>query len=265
MYSWIHQSQNRKNHQAGVQSVRLSPFSRRSKDFVKDRILNQYTKQLIIGYWSLTAVLFVIGLLMLVFATPAESAFGPVQRIFYIHLPAAICMFVAAFSLFVASAGFLWTRSMKWDDLADTSGKVTVLLCSIVLFTGMVWGKSEWGTWWTWSPRLTLSLILWILYVVYLIIRPSVHTPTRRANICAIYGLAAFIDVPIVYASVKLMPDIHPSSVQLEPAMQLTLLVWSAAVPLMMIGLIAAGYSLNRKRRALGSQSEIIKSPGETT
>lgn len=203
------------------------------------------------GYWALTGAMFIGGLLMLVSLTPTEGPFGPVQKIFFIHLPTAICMFVAAFALFVASAGYLWSRSIWWDDLALASGKVTVLLCTIVLFTGMIWGKSEWGQWWAWSPRLTFSLVLWILYIVYLVIRPTIKSPSRRATISAVYGLAAFIDVPLVYVSVKLIPDIHPSSIELNHPMRLTLLVWSIAIPMMMIGLVASAYSLNRRIRAL--------------
>lgn len=201
-------------------------------------------------YWVITGLLFVIGLCMLAFYTPTETVFGPVQRIFYIHLPTAICMFAAASTLFVSSASYLWSRCDKWDDLAASSSKVTVLLCTIVLFTGMVWGKSEWGHWWSWTPRLTFSLVLWILYITYLAIRPMIKSPTRRATICAVYGLAAFVDVPLVYVSVKLMPDIHPSSFELESGMKLTLFVWSLALPLMVFGLITVGYTLNRQSRA---------------
>jgi len=228
----------------------LQPVSQLKHSFKEGFVLTTHRKALTTGYWILTGLLFVCGLIMLVVA-PAQTAFGPAQRIFYIHLPAAICTFLAALVLFVASVGYLWSRSIKWDDLASSAAKVTVLLCTVVLLTGMIWGKSEWGLWWTWSPRLTFSLVLWILYLAYLIIRPMIQSPTRRATICAVYGLAAFIDVPLVYVSVKLMPDIHPSSVELEPTMQLTLLVWFIAIPLLTAGLIAAGSSLNTQQRTL--------------
>jgi heme exporter protein C len=212
--------------------------------------------KLFCGYWTLTLVLFVVGLVILVVYTPTETSMGPVQKIFYIHLPVAISMFLAAFTLFIASVAYLWQRSMKWDDLAEASGKITVLFCSVVLLTGMIWGKSAWGQWWTWSPRLTFSLVLWLLYIVYLMIRPMIESPTRRATVSAVYGLAAFLDVPLVYISVKLMPDIHPSSIELEPAMKLTLLVWSFPVPMLMGGLIMMRYKLNRRVRALAAHDK---------
>jgi heme exporter protein C len=212
------------------------------------------TGRFLYGYWTTTILLMALGLVMLVLYTPNESSLGPVQKIFYLHLPSAITMFLAASSIFVSSVGYLWSRSIWWDDLAHASGEVTVLLCTVVLFTGMIWGKSEWGHWWTWSPRLTFSLVLWGLYVVYLVVRHMIADQTRRATICAVYGLVAFIDVPLVYVSVKLMPDVHPSSIKLEPSMQLTLLVWSVFIPLLMSGLIYTRFRLCQRIRMLPFQ-----------
>lgn len=203
------------------------------------------------GYWIATLASFAGCLLMLVLYTPVESTMGPVQKIFYLHLPVAINTFAAALVLFVASMGYLWQRSLHWDDLAVAAGKVTVLYASVVLVTGMVWARSAWGMWWTWSPRLTFSLVLLLLYAVYVLIRPAFESPQRRALVCAVYGIAAFVDVPVVYLSVKLMPDIHPSSIALAPPMKLTLLAWFVPVTLLMAGLIRERYRLNRRQRAL--------------
>lgn len=216
---------------------------------------------LIALYWGLTGSLFAGTVLMLAFYTPTESTMGPVQKIFYLHLPVAINTFVAAFIVFLASAGYLWQRTMWLDDLAAAASKVTVLFCAIVLLTGVFWGKAAWGSWWTWSPRLTFSLVLFLLYVVHLMIRPAIESPQRRAVVSAVYGVAAFLDVPLVYFSVKLMPDIHPSSIQLESAMKWTLLAWFAPVTLLMFGLIAARYRLHRRARALDEQLQQTKGP----
>jgi heme exporter protein C len=212
-------------------------------------------------YWLLTAALFAACLVMLLAYTPVEKTMGPVQKIFYLHLPVAINTFAAALVVFIASIGYLWQRRMWWDDLAAAAGKVTVLFCAIVLLTGMVWGRSAWGVWWTWSPRLTFSLILFLLYVVYLMIRPSVESPQRRAAVSAVYGIAAFIDVPLVYLSVKMMPDIHPSSIALEPEMKLTLAAWFVPVTLVMVGLLVARFRLNRRLRALDGSPVVSDVP----
>ncbi len=202
------------------------------------------------GYWLSTITLFVATTIMLVAYTPVEQSMGPVQKIFYIHLPVAINTFVAAFVMFIASVGYLWQRRLWWDDLAAAAGQVTVLFCSVLLLTGILWGRSAWGQWWTWSPRLTFSLVLWLLYVVYLVLRPAIESPRRRAIVSALYGSAAFLDVPLVYLSVKLIEDIHPSSIALAPEMKVTLLAWFVPVTLLMAGLITARYKLNRVIRA---------------
>jgi heme exporter protein C len=206
-------------------------------------------RMLIRAYWAATIALFAAVLLMVVFYTPTERTMGAVQKIFYLHLPVALNTFAAAFIVFIASIGYLWHRTLWWDDLAAAAGKVTALFCAVVLITGMFWGRSAWGVWWTWSPRLTFVLVLFLLYIVYVLMRPAIAPPHRRAVIAAVYGVLAFLDVPLVYLSVRLLPDIHPTSISLEPAMRLTLLAWFLPVTLLMAGLVAARYSLNRGAR----------------
>jgi heme exporter protein C len=158
-------------------------------------------------------------------------------------------------------------RSAWWDELASASGRVAVQLCSVVLITGMIWGRSAWGQWWTWSPRLTFSLVLWLLYVVYLTIRMSVESRERRAVVSAVYAIIAFLDVPLVYLSTRLMVDIHPASITLAWPMKLTLAVWFVPVSLLAAGLILWRFNLNQRQRALTntSRSEHRPGPGPTT
>jgi heme exporter protein C len=202
-------------------------------------------------FWLLLLAGFAAATARVFLGTPIEQTMGPIQKIFYLHLPVALNTFLACAVSCVASVGYLWQRRMWWDDLASAAARVAVLLCSIVLLTGMLWGKSAWGQWWTWSPRLTFSLVLWLLYVVYLMIRPSVPSPRRRAIVSAVYGVIAFLDVPLVWLSVRLMPqDIHPASITLAPAMKLTLTFWFLCVTLLTIGLLSAGYRVASARRA---------------
>jgi heme exporter protein C len=196
------------------------------------------------AYWLVTLALTLAAVAMVVFYTPDEATMGPIQKIFYLHLPVAICTFLACLVCFIASIGYLTQRKFWWDDLAAASARVSVQLCSVVLLTGMLWGQ-----WWTWSPRLTFSLVLWLLYVVYLMIRLSIESPQRRAVISAVYGLVAFLDVPLVYLSVRLMPDIHPTSISLATPMKLTLAAWFVPVILLTAGLIVARFNLNRRQQ----------------
>ena len=208
-------------------------------------------------YWFVTAAMFAGAVVMLVVYTPEEKTMGQVQKIFYMHMPVALNTFLACLVSFIASIGYLWQRKLWWDDLAVAAVKVAVVFCSVVLLTGMIWGRSAWGAWWTWSPRLTFSLVLWLLYVVYLIIRPSIGTGDRRAVVCAVYGLVAFLDVPLVYISVKLLPDIHPQSIGLAPEMKYTLLAWFVPVTMLAAGLVVSRYRLHRKESMLEQDASI--------
>jgi len=206
---------------------------------------------------------------MLFYYAPVEATMGPIQKIFYVHLPFAINAFVACLVAFIGGVGYLWQRRMKWDDRSAAAAQVAVLMCTVVLITGMIWGRYAWGKWWVWSPRLTFSLLLWLLYVVYMILRPSIESRQRRAAVCAVYAIAAFLDVPLVYLSVKLMPDIHPSSITLAPEMKLTLAVWFVPVTLLTFGLVVALERRNRLAReradAANADSAWSLSEGETT
>ncbi len=203
-------------------------------------------RTLIILYWLVTAATFALGLWMSFGYAPREETMGDVQRIFYLHLPVAINTFLACFVVFIAAVGYLWQRSSVWDDLADAAARVAVLFGAVVLLTGMIWGHSAWGVWWTWSPRLTFSLALWLLYVVYLVLRSSIESRQKRAMIGSVYALIAFLDVPLVYFSTRIIPEIHPTSVTLEPQMKTTLAFWFLPVTLLCVGLIVARFRLAR-------------------
>ncbi len=211
------------------------------------------------AYWLMVLVLFAAAAIMLSMYTPTDQiqnqdgsvTDNPIQKIFYVHLPSAINSLLACLVVFVASAGYLWGQRAWWDDLALAGAKVAVLLCSVVLLTGMIWGHYSWfpkGQWWTWSPKLTFSLILWLLYVVYLILRPSIESQRRRALVSAVYGIAAFLDVPLVYLSAKMMPDIHPAALPMSPEMKLTLAVWFVPVTLLTAGLIVEAFNAHRRK-----------------
>ena len=211
-------------------------------------------------YWAITMASLAGATAMLRVYTPVEATMGPIQKVFYVHLPSAINAFAACLLVCVASVGYLAQRKTAWDDLGAAAAKVAVILCTVMLLSGMVWGRYAWGKWWTWSPRLTFSLLLWLLYVVYLIIRSSIESPRQRATVAAVYGVVAFLDVPLVWLSVRLMPDIHPTSVTLAPEMKLTLAVWFLPVTLIMIGLVGGFYRAARQRAL---RRQMLQAEGE--
>ena len=213
------------------------------------------------AYWLVTTGLVVVGLALVAWYVPDKGEPGWVHKVFYFHLPVALTMFFACFVVFAASALYLWKRETWCDDLAHAATEVAVLYCSAVLLTGMIWAKEAWGSWWVWTPRLTLSLVLWLFYVVYLVGRPWIRSPDRRAVVCAVYGVLAFLDVPLVYFSVLLMPeDPHPVSLELTPPMLRTVVFWMLPMALACVGVLHLRYRLLRQKR-LGTETEQGKSP----
>lgn len=215
-------------------------------------------------YWLVVAATFAGGIVLVFKFTPNESTMGLIQKVFYFHLPIAICTFLCCFCNFVGSIGYLIQRKRKWDDFAAAGAAVSVLLCTGVLLTGILWARGAWGVWWTWSPRLTFSFMLWLLYVVYVLVRASIESSQKRAIVAAVYGLVAFLDVPLVYLSARLLPDIHPSSIGLAPSMKLTLGLCFIPIVLATIGLVYANFRVNVAQRQLAEAREQLNLQAET-
>ena len=179
-----------------------------------------------------TSILMLLNLYLIFMVAPTDAVLGHVQRIFYFHVPIAVVSFLAFFVVFVASIGYLVTPKSKWDSVAHAAAEVGVVFVSLALLTGIVWARPVWGVWWTWEPRLTTTLILWLIYVAYLMLRSYAPTKSQGALYAAGLGIIGFVDVPIVYYSVQWWRSIHPSAVvgpladtgALEPIMQGVLL-----------------------------------------
>lgn len=162
----------------------------------------------VLGLGALAALL--IAFATIFFYAPTERVQGDVQRIFYIHLSLAWVAFLAFFVVFVASIGYLVSRRPEWDVWARSSAEVGVVYTTLMLVTGSIWAKPIWGTWWTWDARLTTTLILWLTYVAYLIVRSYAGEPGRAARYAAVLGILGFLNVPIVYKSVEWWRTLHP-------------------------------------------------------
>jgi heme exporter protein C len=186
---------------------------------------------------------------------PDEATMHAIQRIFYFHVPSAWTAFVAFLITFIANIAYLTTRKPKWDWLGVSSAEVGLAFCTIVLVTGPIWAKPVWGIWWTWDARLTSTFVLWLLYVSYLILRTLLADPERRAVFSAIFGIFAYLDVPLVYFSIRLWRTQHPQPVILGGSgsginavmLRVLLLCWAALMALMVL-LIRQRYQLERLR-----------------
>jgi heme exporter protein C len=190
-----------------------------------------------------------IAALYLVFVyVPTEKNTGIIQRIFYFHVPVAWVSFLAFFVTFIFSILYLWKRVLKWDAIACASAEAGVIFTTLVLITGPIWAKPVWGIWWTWDARLTTSLVLWLIYIAYLLVRRLATEPARGARYSAVIGVVAFIDVPIVFLTVNLWRTQHPTTIIFEggltPPMLMTLLVCLAAFTVLYILLIIQSANL---------------------
>jgi heme exporter protein C len=179
----------------------------------------------------ITCITIAISLYMAFFYAPTEKVMGEIQRIFYVHVSSAWIAFLAFFIVMVASIAYLRTNLRKWDILAYASAEVGTLFCTLVLVTGPLWAKPVWNVWWTWDLRLTTTLVLWLMYMGYLMLRRYVERE-RSAKYAAVFGIIAFLDVPFVYFSIRWWRTLHPAPVfiggrgsGLEPEMLVTLLV----------------------------------------
>lgn len=189
---------------------------------------------------------------------PAERIMGPVQRIFYFHVPAAAMAFVAFGVTFAASLAYLVGRRPVWDWVACAAAEVGEILAGLVLLTGILWASAAWNTWWTWDPRLTTMLVLWLIYAGYLLVRRSVEDEARRARLAAVLGIIGFADVPIVVLSIRWWRTIHPAvfdikGAHMEARMLVALLVSLVAFAFLFASLMTVRVHLSRLRDELES------------
>jgi heme exporter protein C len=179
----------------------------------------------------------VAALYLIFMVVPTERDQGIVQRIFYVHVPSAWTAFLGFFVVCGASLLFLWRGSADWDRIAKASAEVGMVFCTLVLLTGPMWARPIWGTWWTWDPRLTMTIILWTIYASYLLLRAYGSDEDQISRYAAVLGIVGAIDIPLIAYSVRMWRGIHPAVMMSkdpqgglrDPAMRYTLLVSAVA------------------------------------
>lgn len=213
----------------------------------------------LIDAWIIVAAIAVIAAYVrVIWYTPAEATQGLAQKIYYLHLPAALNAYLAFSVVFVTSIVYLWLRDERADRVAEASAEVGLLFTTVVLTTGPIWGKPIWGTWWTWDARLTLTLFLWFIYAGYLVLRGAIPEPSLRARYSAVLGILGALLIPFIHMSVYLFRTLHPMPVVLKPSapslppqMLYTLMFSFAAFVLVYIALVRARYRLGVERARL--------------
>lgn len=142
---------------------------------------------------------------------PVEATLGLPQKIFYIHLPLAWWGLFSFFIVFAASIAWLWRKKILFDNLAQATVELGLIFSGLSLISGMIWARKSWGVWWTWDPRLSTTLIMWFIYAACLLLRHLDMPEERRRTICAVTGIVAFLDVPLVFVSARIFRSIHPA------------------------------------------------------
>ncbi|PYU07349.1 MAG: cytochrome C assembly protein [Acidobacteria bacterium] len=202
------------------------------------------------------------------FIAPEERTMGDLQRIFYFHVSCAWAGLTAFLIGFASNLLYVWKRNEKYDWLGVTCAEVGVAFTTIVLISGPIWAKPAWGIYWTWDARLTSTFVLWLLYISYLLLRTLVEEPNRRALLSALFGIFAFIDVPIVFGAIRWWRTQHPAPVimggpnsGLAPGMRPTFYFAVLAMHLFMWFLISERYALEKLR----GEVEVLRREAETS
>ena len=216
---------------------------------------------------QVAAVAMFVALYLIFCVAPTEAVMGDVQRIFYFHVPCAFATYACLFTVAGASAVYLWKGSAAADHLALASAEVGVLFCTFVLITGPIWARPIWGVWWTWDPRLTMTLILWAIYVGYLMLRAFGGEGEAVARYAAVLGIVGVLDIPVIHYAVRLLEGIHPAVLRTreggsgltDPTMRVTLYVASVAMLLLGAWLVA----LRVRTERIAAQVAVLRREAE--
>jgi heme exporter protein C len=152
----------------------------------------------------------------LVLTAPTDSIQGVIQKILYVHVPCAFASYAGFAVTGVCSVLYLWKHDERFDRVALASAEVGVLFCTLVIVTGPIWAKGTWGHWWSWDPRLTVTLLQWFIYLSYLLLRSFTEGSTRTARFAAVYGIVGVLAVPLNYFAIQLFGGaaMHPDNLE---------------------------------------------------
>ena len=205
---------------------------------------------IVLAVLSGVAVLVALGMAFLY--APREATMGEVQRIFYFHVSSAWVGFFAFFVTFAAGIGYLARGERRWDILALSSVEIGLTFITMTLITGSLWARPAWGAYWTWEPRLTISAVQLLIYVAYGMLRSAIESPERKARFAAVYGIVAFVTVPLSWFAIRWWRTIHPDLLTSGEGMAMTsrmvhtLLVSVAAFTLLYATLLRQRIRLER-------------------
>jgi heme exporter protein C len=166
---------------------------------------------------ALALIFILIGLYWGLVHAPPDAYQGNVQRIMYLHVPSILTAYLSFFIVFVGSCLYLWKRERRDDILAHSAAEIGVLFTALTIIEGSIWGKPTWGVWWTWDARLTLTAVLLLIFIGYLMLRALSEDETRVAPSAAVLGIIGFLDIPLIHMSVYWWRTLHQPPSILRP------------------------------------------------
>jgi heme exporter protein C len=211
------------------------------------------------GFAAFALLFFIASQVIGFVVSPPERDMGNLQKILYVHVPSAWNAMIAFFIVFLASVAYAWKRQERFDLLAASAAEVGVVLTALTLALGSIWGRATWGIWWTWDPRLTSTAVMLLIYAGYLALRAFTEDEERRARWSAAVGILAFLNVPIVYMSVRWWRTLHQpqsSPETVDSPYVLGLRMNAFAFLFLLIVFVAARYYIARMHRAADALQE---------
>lgn len=193
-----------------------------------------------------------------------EKDMGLAQKIFYYHVPSAFMMYTGFFLCFVFSVLYLWKRHKRFDIWATSSAEVGLLFCTLVLLTGPIWARPIWGAWWVWDAQLTLTLVLWLVFVAYLMLRSYSEDSIQSARFRAVLGIIGFLDAPLIHYATRLWRTHHPQVIRgeeggLPPDMKIAFLFCIITFFMLFFALLFKRVSLEKAHDELESLKAEIR------
>lgn len=164
--------------------------------------------------WLLAAL--TVAYVWVVAAAPIDSMQGPIQKILYVHPPLAYGAYLGFIATGIGGVLYLWRGSETFDRMAQAGAEVGLIFCTLMMVTGPIWAKGTWGTWWSWDPRLTVTLLLWFTYLAYLLLRAFAEPGVRAARFAAVYGIVGVVLIPLNYYVIELFGarSMHPANLE---------------------------------------------------
>ena len=165
---------------------------------------------------ALSLLAFVLAFVLLAVGAPVDARQGAIQKILYVHVPAAFSAYAGFTVTAVASALYLWRNDERYDRVALSAAEVGVVFCTLNILSGPIWARGTWGHWWAWDPRLTVTLLQWFIYLAYLLLRSFTEGSERTARFAAVYGIAGLLVIPLNYFAIDLAGgrSIHPENLE---------------------------------------------------